>query len=76
MANGSGQAAWEFFGAELKRRREDAGLSQSALGVRVFVSGGYIGRFERAMRKSQLDVAPRIDAVLEPTVFSSGCGES
>lgn len=65
MANGSRQAAWEFFGAELKRRREDAGLTQSALGVRVFVSGGYIGQFEQAIRKPQLDVAERIDVVLQ-----------
>ncbi|MEV0525123.1 helix-turn-helix transcriptional regulator [Streptomyces sp. NPDC050439] len=65
MANGSRQAAWEFFGAELKRRREDAGLTQSALGLRVFVSGGYVGQFEQAIRKPQLDVAERIDEVLQ-----------
>ncbi|MEV8015563.1 helix-turn-helix transcriptional regulator [Streptomyces sp. NPDC086554] len=69
MANGSRQAAWEFFGAELKRRREDAGLTQSALGVRVFVSGGYIGQFEQAIRKPQLDVAERIDEVLQTDGF-------
>ncbi|MEV0633765.1 helix-turn-helix transcriptional regulator [Streptomyces sp. NPDC050619] len=65
MANGSRQAVWEFFGAELKRRREDAGITQVELGLRVFVSGGYIGQFEQAIRKPQLDVAQRIDGVLQ-----------
>ncbi|WP_306321715.1 MULTISPECIES: helix-turn-helix transcriptional regulator [unclassified Streptomyces] len=65
MAKGSRQAAWEFFGTELKRRREDAGLTQVELGIRVFVSGGYIGQFEQAIRKPQLDVAQRIDEALQ-----------
>ncbi|MBW5422882.1 helix-turn-helix domain-containing protein [Streptomyces sp. BG9H] len=69
MANGSRQAAWEFFGTELKRRREDAGITQTALGTRVFVSGGYIGQFEQAIRKPQLDVAERIDEVLRTDGF-------
>ncbi|MEV5429038.1 helix-turn-helix transcriptional regulator [Streptomyces sp. NPDC052701] len=65
MANGSRQAAWEFFGTELKRRREDAGFTQVELGARVFVSGAYIGQFEQAIRKPQLDIAQRIDEVLQ-----------
>ncbi|CAM5546808.1 helix-turn-helix domain-containing protein [Streptomyces pilosus] len=65
MANGSRQAAWEFFGAELKRRREEAGFTQVELGTRVFVSGGYIGQFEQAIRKPQGDVAQRIDETLQ-----------
>ncbi len=65
MANGSRLAAWEFFGTELKRRREDAGITQVELGSRVFVSGGYIGQFEQAIRKPQLDVAQRIDEALQ-----------
>lgn len=69
MANGSRQAAWGFFGAELKRRREDAGFTQVELGARVFVSGGYIGQFEQAIRKPQLDVAQRIDALLQTDGF-------
>ncbi|MET9170032.1 helix-turn-helix transcriptional regulator [Streptomyces misionensis] len=69
MANGSRQAAWEFFGAELKRRRENAALTQAELGARVFVSGGYIGQFEQAIRKPQLDVAQRIDEILQTDGF-------
>jgi transcriptional regulator with XRE-family HTH domain len=65
MANGSRQAAWEFFGTELKRQREDAGLTQAELGARVFVSGAYIGQFEQAIRKPQLDIASRIDGILQ-----------
>lgn len=69
MANGSRQAAWEFFGAELRRRRENAALTQSELGTLVFVSGGYIGQFEQAIRKPQLDVAQRLDTVLQTDGF-------
>jgi len=69
VAKGARQAAWEFFGAELKRRRENAGFTQVELGARVFVSGGYIGQFEQAIRKPQLDVAQRIDDVLQTEGF-------
>ncbi|MFF0111958.1 helix-turn-helix domain-containing protein [Streptomyces prasinus] len=64
MANGSRQAAWEFFGTELRRHREESGFTQVELGARAFVSGGYIGQFEQAIRKPQLDVARRIDETL------------
>jgi hypothetical protein len=37
--------------------------------VRVFVSGGYIGQFEQAIRKPQLDVAQRLDEVLQTDGF-------
>lgn len=42
---------------------------RSSWGARVFVSGGYIGQFEQAIRKPQLDVAQRIDTVLQTAGF-------
>ncbi|WP_411069493.1 helix-turn-helix domain-containing protein [Streptomyces sp. cmx-4-25] len=65
MARGKRQDVWEFFGELLKERREGAGLSQGELAGRVFVSGTYIGLFEQGIRKPQLDVAKRIDEVLQ-----------
>ncbi|MEV4442841.1 helix-turn-helix transcriptional regulator [Streptomyces sp. NPDC049577] len=76
MANGGearrfGQAkvGWEFFGSELKRCREGAGLTQQELGAKVFCSGSYIGQIEAALRKPQLELAERIDAELETDGF-------
>ncbi|MCX4748275.1 helix-turn-helix transcriptional regulator [Kitasatospora sp. NBC_01287] len=56
---------WKHFGTELKRAREEKGLSQTQLGALIFVSGSYVGQFESATRKPQLDVAERIDKALE-----------
>ncbi|MGW6207719.1 helix-turn-helix domain-containing protein [Streptomyces sp. NPDC055089] len=53
-----------FYGAELRRLREAAGLSQSELGSRVFCSGTYIGLFESAERRPQLEVSRALDEVL------------
>ncbi|WP_251017747.1 DUF5753 domain-containing protein [Streptomyces sp. ISL-1] len=39
------------------------------MGARVFVSGGYVGQFEQAIRKPQLDVAQRIDETLQTGGF-------
>lgn len=65
MARGKRQDAREPFGELLEERREVAGLSQGEPGGRVFVSGAYIGLFEQGIRKPRLDVAKRIDEVLQ-----------
>ncbi|MFE4018864.1 Scr1 family TA system antitoxin-like transcriptional regulator [Streptomyces sp. NPDC059101] len=69
MANDSRQAVWEYWGTELRRHRENAALTQGMLGDKVFVSGCYIGQFEQAIRRPQLEVAIRIDQVLQTEGF-------
>lgn len=53
-----------FYGAELRRLREQAGLSQEQLGERVFCSGAYIGFFEAAARRPQAELSKLLDGVL------------
>ncbi|WP_030459042.1 helix-turn-helix transcriptional regulator [Kitasatospora sp. NRRL B-11411] len=53
-----------FYGAEVRRLREEKGLSQSGLGELVFCSGAYIGQIEVAVRKPQADLSGRLDAAL------------
>ncbi|MGW0463764.1 helix-turn-helix domain-containing protein [Streptomyces sp. NPDC003027] len=69
MAKARRLDTWRFFGQELKAQREAKGMTQGELGERVFVSGGYIGQFEQGIRKPQLDVAGRIDDVLQTGGF-------
>ncbi|MFC9205518.1 Scr1 family TA system antitoxin-like transcriptional regulator [[Kitasatospora] papulosa] len=53
-----------FYGAELRRLREAAGLSQNELGERAFCSGTYIGLFEAAERRPQVEISRALDALL------------
>ncbi|WP_189106540.1 helix-turn-helix domain-containing protein [Streptomyces camponoticapitis] len=53
-----------FYGAELRRLREEAGLTQTQLGERVFCTGSYIGQFESATRWPMVDMSRMIDEVL------------
>ncbi|QLE74448.1 helix-turn-helix domain-containing protein [Streptomyces rectiverticillatus] len=53
-----------FYGSELRRLREAAGLTQDQLGRRVFCSAAYIGQFETAIRRPQLELSQLLDDVL------------
>jgi transcriptional regulator with XRE-family HTH domain len=59
---GSGPLA--FFGAEFRRCRSAAGLSQDQLGDEIGYSGALVGRVETAGRTPQLDFAERCDKAL------------
>jgi transcriptional regulator with XRE-family HTH domain len=58
------QSTREFYGEELRRRREAAGLTQSALGEQVVCSPSLIAHFEAGRRKPRLEDARRLDAAL------------
>ncbi|MFF4181875.1 Scr1 family TA system antitoxin-like transcriptional regulator [Streptomyces sp. NPDC001691] len=53
-----------FYGTELRRKREAAGLSQEELGALVFCSGTYIGQMEAATRRPTKEMAKLLDAAL------------
>ncbi|MER7755726.1 helix-turn-helix transcriptional regulator [Kitasatospora sp. NPDC097643] len=61
-----GMTPREYYGSELRRIREAVTpkLTQEKLGALVFVSGGYIGQLEAAVRVPQLDLSQRIDEAL------------
>lgn len=53
-----------LLGAELRHRRERAGLSQTELGAPLFVSGSFIGQLESGVRRMQMDQAEKFDEIL------------
>ncbi len=58
------QSPLAFFGAELRRGRTAARLSQTDLGHKVNYSGALIGKIEKAERWPQADLAGRCDEAL------------
>jgi transcriptional regulator with XRE-family HTH domain len=59
-----GSSLLAFFGAELRRRRTAAGLSQDQLGQAITYSAALVGRVEVGERMPSLDLAERCDDVL------------
>ncbi|GAA0943209.1 helix-turn-helix transcriptional regulator [Nonomuraea longicatena] len=60
-----GASPLAYFGAELRRLRVQAGLSQDQVGEAVFCSGSLIGLIENAKRSPLPDLAQRCDELLK-----------
>ncbi|MFB7467184.1 helix-turn-helix domain-containing protein [Streptomyces sp. NPDC056224] len=54
----------DYYGSELRRLREDAGLKQGALGGIVFCTASLIGQIETARKVPTRDFSERVDAAL------------
>jgi transcriptional regulator with XRE-family HTH domain len=54
----------DYFGSELRRLREAAGLKQGELGDVIFCTGSLIGQVETAHKVPTRDFAERVDAAL------------
>jgi transcriptional regulator with XRE-family HTH domain len=54
----------DYFGSELRRFRESAGLKQAQLGSCIFCTGSLIGQIETAKKVPTRDFAERADAAL------------
>ncbi|GAA3736867.1 helix-turn-helix domain-containing protein [Salinactinospora qingdaonensis] len=59
------QIRWRRFGNELRRLREQAGMTQRQLAGKIGLSHGMVGGIERATRKPQSDQADICDTVLD-----------
>jgi transcriptional regulator with XRE-family HTH domain len=54
----------DYYGYELRRVREAAGLTQKSLGSIVFCTGSLIGQIETAGKVPQRELSERVDAAL------------
>lgn len=59
-----GASPLDYYGSELRRLREDAGLKQGALGSIIFCTGSLIGQIETARKVPTRDFSERVDAAL------------
>lgn len=57
--------ALQVFGAEVRRYREDKGLSQAVLADRFPVSGSYVGAVERGETRCSRAFAVTLDEILD-----------
>ncbi|MBD9700904.1 helix-turn-helix transcriptional regulator [Streptomyces sp. NPDC051773] len=53
-----------MYGAELRHRRERAGMSQEELGTAMFITGAHVGMLEVGTRRMQPEFAKMADEVL------------
>ncbi|MFE1443031.1 Scr1 family TA system antitoxin-like transcriptional regulator [Streptomyces sp. NPDC058739] len=61
----------DYFGYELRRKREEAGLTLKELGGVLFCTGSLIGQIETAAKVPQREFAERVDAALMTDGFFS-----
>ncbi|MGW6951235.1 helix-turn-helix domain-containing protein, partial [Streptomyces xanthophaeus] len=54
----------DYYGYELRRLREDAGLKQAQLGDIIYCTGSLIGQVENTKRVPTRDFSERVDAAL------------
>ncbi|MFI8927054.1 Scr1 family TA system antitoxin-like transcriptional regulator [Streptomyces sp. NPDC053474] len=54
----------DFYGSELRRLREGAGLNQAELGSCIFCTGSLVGQVETAKKVPTRDFSERLDAAL------------
>ncbi|CAM5364006.1 HTH cro/C1-type domain-containing protein OS=Streptomyces glaucescens OX=1907 GN=SGLAU_15140 PE=4 SV=1 [Streptomyces glaucescens] len=61
----------DYYGFELRRKREEAGLTQRELANVVFCTGSLIGQIETARKVPQRDLSERLDVALGTDGFFS-----